>query len=156
MRKKYIIISKLLLGFFGGVGIGHLISIIVSAIIAGPNTYSVVVPAFLEMMGGNEILAATIAAILTGVLGLVFAFGNIIWQQNQWSLLKRTVIYYFGTLIPMLAVGWVLKWFNVGFLSLLLFVLIFTVIFVLIWVLTYLVIRSDIKKINSKLKEKQN
>ena len=56
----------------------------------------------------------------------------------------------------MLAVGWVLKWFNVGFLSLLLFVLIFTIIFVLIWVLTYLVIRSDIKKINSKLKEKQN
>ena len=41
------------------------------------------------MMGGNEILAATIAAILTGVLGLVFAFGNIIWQQNQWSLLKE-------------------------------------------------------------------
>ncbi len=156
MNKKYIIASKLTLGLFGGIGIGHIITIIVSAIFAGHDTFRVVVPSFLEMMGGNEILAATIAAILYGILGLVFAFGSIVWQQDKWSLLKRTVIYYFGTIIPMLLIGGFLRWFKIDFLSVLLFIGIFTVIFIIIWVITYLIIRKEIKEINSKLSQKQH
>ncbi|MGI6781941.1 MAG: DUF3021 domain-containing protein [Acholeplasmataceae bacterium] len=154
MNKKFKIAFILIFGFLAGIGIGHIITIIVSAAITG-NSYHVVVPDFLEMMGGNEVLAATIAALVTGLLGLVFTFADIIWKKNEWSLLKRTIIFYFVTVIPTILAGTFLRWFKFNIVSLLIFIGIFTVIFVIIWVIIYLLIRKEIKTINAKLSEKQ-
>ena len=107
------------------------------------------------MILGNEILAATISALICGVLGVVFYLTSNIWKKEEWSIIKKTTIYYFSTIIPTILAGTFLKWFNVNILSLLIFIGIFTLIFIAIWIIMYFIMKEEIKKINAKLKEKK-
>ncbi len=154
MSKKYFLVKDLILSFLAGIGIGHSFSLLVSAFII-KDSYDVVVPEFSEMIFENEILAATISALICGVLGVVFYLTSNIWKKEEWSIIKKTTIYYFSTIIPTILAGTFLRWFNVNIISLLIFIGIFTLIFIAIWVIMYFIMKEEIKKINAKLKEKK-
>ena len=91
MSRKKVLALSVVFSFLSGIGIGHLISIIVSAIITKGTDYSVVVPAFVTMMGGNMFVAALVAALVYGAIGTIFAVANEVWRKEQWSLLTRTL-----------------------------------------------------------------
>lgn len=156
MSRKKVLALSIVFSFLSGIGIGHLISIIVSAIITKGTDYSVVVPAFVTMMGGNMFVAALVAALVYGAIGTIFAVANEVWRKEQWSLLTRTAVYYSATFIPMFLAAMLLRWFEFNVLNLLIFIGQFTVIFMIIWVINYFVIRRQIKVINAKIKEKNN
>ncbi|HRT69654.1 MAG TPA: DUF3021 domain-containing protein [Bacilli bacterium] len=156
MSRKKVLALSVVFSFLSGIGIGHLISIIVSAIITKGTDYSVVVPAFETMMGGNMFVAALVAALVYGVIGTIFAVANEVWRKEQWSLLTRTAVYYSATFIPMFLAAMLLRWFEFNVLNVLIFIGQFTVIFMIIWVINYFVIRRQIKVINAKIKEKNN
>lgn len=155
MSKAKRLVSLGVFGFLGGIGIGHLFSIIIAAIVVEGAKFIPVVSSFLEMMGGNEIVATLLAALVYGIIGLSFSLASEIWPKEEWSLLKRSAIYYFVTIIPMFLGGVFLRWFPLKILAILLFILIFSVIYAVIWVTTYLIMRKEIKAINDKLSEKK-
>lgn len=142
-------------GFFSGIGIGHLFSILAAVLFIDGTNYGPVVPSFTTMFGGNELLATFIAALVYGIIGMSFALASEVWNKEEWSLLKRSAIYYFVTIMPMFLAGVFLRWFPLKIGAVLLFILMFTVIYAVVWVLNYLVMRQQIKAINAKLSEKK-
>ena len=156
MNRKKILAFIIVFSFLSGIGIGHLISIIVSAIISKGTDYGAVVPSFVTMKGGNMFVATLVAALVYGAIGTIFAVASEVWRKEQWSLLTRSAVYYSVTIIPLFLAAMLLHWFEFSIVNVLIFIGQFTLIFIVIWVINYLVIRRQIKAINAKIKEKNN
>lgn len=145
------ILKKAAEGFLPGITIGYLITVIISLLFAEGN-YNPVVPTF-QAWAGSEINAVLIQTLLTGVIGSIFFAATVIWEYEKWSLLKRTLLYYTITLIPLITITLFLHWVEFAPLALLSYIIIFTIIFFIIWTSTYLKIKKEIDEINRQLKK---
>ena len=148
---KVTFIKRALLGFPLGIAIGYTISIIFSVAFAN-GYYGAVHPELIETFG-SEINAVIVQAILWGLTGFVFAGFSVIWEKNDWSLVKQTTIVFCAYLLPTMIVGYILKWFEFSMLQAIMFVLIFIFIFFFIWVIFYLKAKKDVKAFNERIKK---
>lgn len=147
MKKK--IILRSILGFPIGIAIGYLITILVSLGWAG-GYYAPCVPELISAMG-NEINAVTLQALLCGVVGAGFAASSVIWEIENWGIIKQTGIYFTIASIIMLPIAYFLYWMEhsvVGFLS---YFGIFVFIFVFIWIVEFVIGKQNVKKMNQNL-----
>lgn len=147
---KHIFIKRALLGIPLGISIGYIISIIFSLIFA--NGYYGAVHPELAQTFGNEINAVIIQAMLWGIIGFVYSGFSVIWEKDDWSLTKQTVAVFLAYMLPMIVIGYILKWFTFNILEIFSFVLIFSLIFTLIWIFAYWKLKKDINAINKKIK----
>lgn len=102
MKKK--IIKRSLLGFPLGITIGYLITILISLGLAN-GYYSPCVPELISLMG-NEINAVVLQTILCGILGVGFAASSVIWEIDNWSIVKQTGIYFSIISVIMLPIAY--------------------------------------------------
>ncbi len=147
MKKK--ILLRGALGFPLGITIGYLISIFVSLIWAR-GYYVPCEPELIATMG-NEIKAVIFQAALCGILGAGFGGSSVIWEAEEWSLVKQTGIYFLFVSIVMMPVAYFNYWMEHsigGFLS---YFGIFVFIFGIIWVIQFLIGRQTVKKMNDCL-----
>ncbi len=107
-----------------------------------PNTVAVV---------GSEINAVLIQLLIVIILAITYGGGSVVWDIEEWSILKQTISYYLLNLIPTMTIMYFsdLQTFNTAllvraFIS-------YTVIFVIIWFANYMFYRSKINKINKRL-----
>ena len=149
---KTTFIKRALLGFPLGIAIGYTISIVLSVFFA--NGYYGAVNPDLAITFGNEINAVIVQAILWGGLGFVFSGFSVIWEKDDWSLVKQTIMAFFAYLLPMMIVGYILKWYTQSILQVVVFILIFVFIFVAIWIAIYLKTKKDVEVLNEKIKNK--
>ena len=147
---KIIFIKRALLGFPLGIAIGYTISIIFSLAFAN-GYYGAVHPELIEAFG-NEINAVIVQSILWGLIGFIFSGSSVIWEKENWSLLKQTTIVFFVYLLPTMVVGYILKWFTFNMLQVIIFISIFIFIFFVIWILIYLKTKKDVQEFNKKIK----
>ena len=134
MKKK--IFLRALLGFPLGIAIGYIVTILIS-LVRADGYYSPCVPQLVESMG-SQINAVVFQAILSGLLGAVFAAISTIWEIEDWSIAKQTAIYFTSAALTMMPIAYLAKWMEPtikGFLS---YFGIFVVIFIIIWLLQYL------------------
>ncbi len=143
-------LKRALLGFPLGVAIGYLLSIVFSVVYAG-GYYGAVSPELIALFG-SEINAVIIQAVLWGVIGFVFAGFSVVWEVEEWSYAKQTVVVFTAYIVTMTPIALLLRWIDISFISLFLFVAIFIAIFFFIWFAVYLKTRNDIKAINEKIK----
>ena len=148
---KTTFIKRALLGIPLGISIGYIISIITSFIFAG-GYYGAVHP---ELAGtfGSEINAVIIQAILWGLIGFAFSGFSVVWEKDDWSLVKQTVVAFFAYLLPVMISGYILKWFTPSILQVIIFVLIFIFNFAVIWIFFYLKAKKDVDDFNAKIKK---
>lgn len=149
MKKK--IIKRSLLGFPLGITMGCLITILISLGWAN-GYYSPCVPELIEIMG-NEINAVILQTILCGILGTGFAAGLVIWEMDNWSIVKQTGIYFSIISVIMLPIAYFAYWMEhtvAGFLS---YFGIFALIFIVIWIIQFGTGRYNVRKMNEKLFE---
>lgn len=151
MKKK--IILRSMLGFPLGITIGYLITIVISLIWA-EGYYSPCVPALTDMMG-SEILAVLLQAFLSGILGMGFAAGSVIWEIESWGILKQTGLYFLLTAVIMMPIAYITHWMEHSLTGLLSYLGIFAFLFVVIWIVMYCKGRENIKKMNQTLLENQ-
>lgn len=147
MKKR--IILRGAFGFPLGITIGYLISIFVSLIWAEGH-YVPCEPELITMMG-NEIKAVIFQAVLCGILGAGFGASSVIWEEEDWSLVKQTGIYFLLVSLIMMPVAYFAYWMEHsigGFLS---YFGIFVLIFVAIWVIQLFVGRLTVRKMNASL-----
>lgn len=147
-RKKKIILRSLL-GIPIGITIGYLISIVGSAI-WGQGYYSPCVPELVTAMG-SEIGAVVLQTALCALLGLSFSATSVIWELENWSLVKQTGIYFLINSIVMMPVAWFTRWMEHSFMGFLRYLGMFAAIFVLIWIVECIIGRRNIDKMNEKL-----
>ncbi len=147
MRNK--IIMRSLLGFPAGIVIGYLITILGSLILAN-GYYSPCVPELISAVG-NEINAVVLQTLLSGILGSGFAASSVIWQMDNWSIVKQTGIYFFIISVIMLPVAYFAYWMEHSAVGFLIYFGIFILIFVIIWIIMFIIGKQDVRKMNEKL-----
>ena len=152
MKKK--IFLRGMSGFPIGLAIGYSITIITS-LIWGNGYYYPCVPEFVVMMG-SEINAVLIQALLCGILGMGFAASSIIWDMEDWGLVKQTGIYFLFDSVIMMPIAYVTFWMEHSLKGVLSYFGIFTLIFSIVWIVQYTRGRHNVKKMNEALHKRQD
>ena len=148
MKKK--IISRILSGMVIGIVIGYIISILISLIWAN-GYYSPCVPELKAVMG-SEINAVMFQTALCALLGAGFSAASLIWQKENWSIVKQTGIYFSVISVIMMPIAYLTYWMEhsvAGFFS---YFAVFALIFVVVWIVQFTVGKQNVKKMNKQLK----
>ncbi len=151
MKKK--ILLRGAFGFPIGIAIGYIISIAVSLIWA-KGYYSPCVPE-LVMAAGNEISAVTLQALLSGILGTGFAAASVIWDIEDWSLVKQTGVYFLIISVIMMPVAYLTYWMEHSWKGFLSYFTLFLLIFVAVWIMQFIIGKHNVKKLNESLNKKK-
>ncbi len=149
MKKE--LFSRVFIGVLGGVVISYLITIGISLVIGDGNYYPCV-PSLIERFG-NEVTAVIIQTVLSAVLGAGFGGCSIIWEKDEWSLLKQTGIYFGIVSVLMMTVAYICEWMEHSVKGVLSYFAIFVAIFVVVWVVQYLIWKVRISKIKEGLQK---
>lgn len=151
MKKK--ILVRAAFGFPMGITIGYLITIFISLLWA-EGYYSPCVPALTDMVG-SEICAVLLQALLSGILGMGFAAGSVIWEIEEWSIIRQTGSYFLLTSVIMMPIAYITHWMEHSLKGVLGYFGIFAFLFVIFWVLMYGIYRKNVRKMNQILQQKQ-
>jgi len=145
------IIKRGLFGFAVGVFIGQTILIIESLFVGDGNFYAVT--PYLNSLAGSQLGAVIIQFFVTGFIGTTFAAGSIIFELDNWSLLKQTVIHFLVTSVLMFIAGLICGWFPRNAVSFLIWFGMFIVIYIIFWVSFYNYYKKQTREINESLKK---
>ena len=147
MKKKFIMRS--LLGFPIGIAIGYLITILRSLGWAN-GYYSPCAPELISVIG-NEINAVILQTVLCGILGTGFAASSIIWEMDNWSIVKQTGIYFSIISVIMLPIAYLAYWMEHSVVGFFIYFGIFVLVFAIIWITQFLICKHNVRKMNEKL-----
>lgn len=147
MKKE--LISRIAVGLLCGIVICYLITIGIS-ISLGDGIFYPCVPSLVKRFG-NEITAVIVQTILSAVLGAGFAGSSLIWEKDDWSILKQTSIYFAIVTVLMMTVAYVCEWMEHSVMGVLCYFAIFFAIFIIVWLIQFVIWKRRISKINSKI-----
>jgi len=147
MKKK--VFFRSILGFPIGLAIGYLITIITSLIWA--NGYYSPCASELSAVMGSEINAVLLQAFLCGILGIGFAASSIIWEMEDWALVKQTGLYLLIVSVIMMPIAYVTYWMEHSLKGALSYFGIFALIFAVVWVAQYVRAKHNVNKMNKTL-----
>ena len=145
------IIKRALLGFMIGVFVGETILIFESFLAGNGNFYPV--SAYLTANTNSEISAVIIQYLITGILGLTFSTGSIIFELDNWSLLKQTIVHFAATSVIMYFAGFFCGWFPHTTSSTIIWFVMFIVIYIIFWTSFYCYFKKKTREINETLKK---
>ena len=146
---KKAISKRAILGFIYGVFIGQTILIIESLFMRDGNFYAV--SASLLELAGTKIAAVIIQYFLTGIIGLTFASTTVIFEMDEWSLLRQTITHFIITSIVMYVAGFLCGWFPHTVGSTLAWFGVFVVVYLIFWICFSLYYKNKVKKMNEAL-----
>lgn len=127
-----------------------IISLVMSYIFTNGD-FSIANPMLIE--NSKSVFSASFLSIcLVGLLGLVFGFASVVWEEEKLSILARTILHFLLTALTMIFVGYKLYWFQKSFLSLAIFLAIYFLIYLGIWFIEYAIYKRDIASLNAKIK----
>ena len=149
MKKE--LLFRMFIGFLGGIVLSYIITIGISVGI-GEGEFYPCVPSLVERFG-NEVTAVVIQTVLSALLGMGFAGCSIIWEMDEWSLLKQTGIYFGIVSILMMTVAYICDWMENSLKGALTYFAVFFVIFVVIWIVRYMVWKVRISKISAGIQK---
>jgi len=147
MKKE--VTKRAILGFIYGVFIGQTILIIESLFMRDGNFYAVS-NSLLEL-AGTKIAAVIIQYFITGIIGTTFAATTVIFEMDNWSLLRQTITHFVITSIVMYIAGFLCGWFPHTVVSTLIWFGVFVVVYVIFWICFSMYYKNKVKKINSHL-----
>ena len=142
-------VKRAIMGFIYGVFIGQTILILESLMAHDGNFYPVA--ASLVELAGTKIGAVIIQYFLTGIIGTTFAATTVLFEIDNWSLLKQTIIHFIITSIVMYIAGFLCGWFPHKLSSTLIWFGIFIVIYVIFWISFSSYYKNKVKKMNEAL-----
>lgn len=152
MTKK--IIKRGIIGIPIGITIGYFITILISLSV-GNGDYSPCVPEFIALME-NEINAVILQTIFCALLGLGFAASSVIWEIENWNIVKQTGIYFLIISIIMLPIAYFAYWMEHSVAGFLIYFGIFVLSFVIVWIIQFTIGRQNVRKMNEKIKKVKN
>lgn len=146
---KQAIIKRAILGFIYGVFIGQTILIIESLFMRDGNFYAVT--ASLLELAGTKIAAVIIQYFITGIIGTTFAATTVLFEMDNWSLLRQTITHFIIVSIVMYIAGFLCGWFPHTVVSTLIWFGVFVVVYVIFWICFSMYYKNKVKKINEAL-----
>lgn len=147
MKKR--ILGRALLGAPIGLAISTAITIFAS-LIYGDGNYYPVVPALVEQCG-NEINAVMAQMIASLLYGAVWAGASVIWEMDDWSLLRQTVTHLIVGSLATFPVAYLMYWMKHSISGFVGYFAIFIGIYIVIWITIYNRTKREITKLNEKV-----
>ena len=123
---------------------------IFSSLIYGDGNYYPVVPALVEQCG-NEINAVVAQMIASLLYGAVWAGASVIWEMDDWSLLRQTVTHLLAGSIATFPVAYLMYWMKHSIAGVVVYFAIFIGIYVGIWITLYSRAKREVTKLNEKV-----
>ncbi len=151
MKKK--IILRGILGFPVGIAIGYLITIFISLFWAN-GYYSPCVPELIRAVG-SEIGAVALQALLCGLMGSGFAACSVIWEIENWSIIKQTGIYFIIVSVIMLPIAYFTYWMEHSIAGVFSYFGIFVLIFAFFWIIQFAIGKHNVRRMNENLHNKR-
>lgn len=109
-------------------------------------------PELIKIIGGYP-LAVAFELAVSALYGALVVGASVVYDIDEWSVLKSTVIHCAITLCSYYLTGFVLRWFSIADVKENLIMLtVFAVIYFLIWLINYIKYKSQIKQFNEDLK----
>ena len=152
MKRK--IFLRGLLGIPVGITIGYLITIFISLIWA-KGYYSPCVPQLVET-AGSEINAVILQTFLCALLGAGFGAASVIWEAENWGIVKQTGIYFLVISLIMLPIAYFAFWMEHSIKGFFIYFGIFALIFSVIWICQFVIGKINVKRMNEGLFEVKN
>lgn len=149
MKKE--VFFRILSGLLSGIVISHFITIGISLAI-GEGNYYACVPSLVEHFG-SEVTAVIIQTLLSAILGGGFSAASIIWEKDEWSLLKQTGTYFGIVSVLMMMVSYICEWMEHSVKGVLSYFGVFVAIFIVVWIVRYVIWKVRISKIKDKLQK---
>ena len=120
------------------------------SLIYGDENYYPVVPALVEQCG-NEINAVVAQMIASLLYGAVWAGASVIWEMDDWSLLRQTVTHLLAGSIATFPVAYLMYWMKHSIAGVVVYFAIFIGIYVGIWITLYSRAKREVTKLNEKV-----
>lgn len=136
-------ISKLIIRIFGGFGVGGLLTLLVLVFLYDSTA---------------EVPARLIALNLFGsmLIGAYFSVSALLFEIDEWSMLKQTLVHYTASLIILFPVfTWLTGWIPLHPQSLLIGWLFFTGTYILNWFGWYNYFKQLEKRMNQSLQKRR-
>lgn len=149
MKKE--IIQRMVSGFLMGIFIVYLITIITSIMKPGGQYYPTV-PTLIDQMG-SEINAVLFQLLFSGLYGSIWAVSSLIWKNENWSILKMTIVHFLITSIITLPIAYFTHWMGHNMVGLVRYFLIFIGIYAGVWLFQYISWKNEVKQLNTKIQE---
>lgn len=135
--------KRCVFGFTLGVTLSLIIALITSLVIGNNDFYYV--SNKLMCFFSNEVIAATIQIILSGLIGIALSFSVLCFKIDRWNLIQQFTIHF----VTMLCSTIILILFTpVSFLEL---IILLVLSYFIIWNVQYYIYKSNVKKINNEL-----
>lgn len=99
----------------------------------------------------SETTTFIIALISWALIGVGFTLAAKVYQRDDWSIYKMTLIHFAIVLIFFLPLSVLSGWYPLQLGAILSFLIIFVIVYVLIWIISFVINSYRINKINSKL-----
>lgn len=145
------VLRRCAVGAVFGVTLSQLIAIIISLCIADGNFYAVV-PSLTERMN-SEVSAAIVQTVCSFLYGAVFGGMSMVWELDNWSILKQTVVHFSVVSVVTMPIAYVTEWMQHSILGAIIYFAIFGVSYVFIWLSQYIAIKKRIDEMNKKVVE---
>lgn len=142
------IVGLTLAGACIGITIGTSIELIFSSLYS--SSYSPGVPEFSNSFE-NENVAALIERLIYAAYGIISSFAGLLYRNETRPIALNTAMHFGIVLICGIAAGSYLKWWGSSF-DMLGVIITIALIYLLIWLFNWLVARTEVKKMNQKLR----
>ena len=142
------IVGLTLAGACIGITIGTSIELIFSSLHS--SSYCPGVPEFLNTFG-NENVAVLIERLIYAAYGIISSFAGLLYRNETRPIALNTAMHFGIVLICGIAAGSYLKWWGSSF-DMLGVIITIALIYLLIWLFNWLVARTEVKKMNQKLR----
>ena len=119
----------------------------------GGNYYSAVALELTAIMGG-ELNAAVLQYVMSCILGFSFAMASAIFEIENWSMTKQTVVHFLITAIAMLPIAYVCHWIEHTALSIFVYFATFAAVYFFMWIVQKRYWKKKVAQMNDKLQKK--
>lgn len=147
MKKKLLI--RCLVGAPIGLTISVIVTIIISLCTGRGNYYPT--PHELIDLCGNAINAVLVQTACSFMYGAAFGGASVIWENENWCLLKQTLIHFGVISISSFPIAFFMYWIPHHIYGALAYIGIFVAIYAIIWTSLYFYNKAKVKQLNDKL-----
>lgn len=138
-----------------GAPIGLTISVfitLIGSVAIGDGNYYLVAPE-LVIVYGSEINAVILQSVCSLLYGAVWAGASVIWDQEEWSLLRQTVTHLVIGLTVTFPVAYFMYWMPHNVAGILSYFSVFFGIYAVFWFGCYGIMKRRVRQMNEKMKE---
>ena len=151
MRSR--IFRRALLGFLVGIAVGNLIVILSGFFTEGK---ILLFDSSLLEKTKSEASAFLMQTLLSGLYGAIGMGGAIVYELEDWSLLKASIVHYLLITLAFFPIGLYLGWMSPSIKDFLFVAIMLGIANSIIWVIMYNVYHFKVKELNHLLKHENS